>query len=880
MNLKHKNAAFSALFPAITKFYYLLLKSIKVSEPFALIMIFLSCSQSLSFLISSSYIIRIFSDDLSLIIYRVFSIFRPLYIINALRLKSLYQFLLTLSLCYMVFYILVIILIVKKNRKMSVLLQIFKRLTYMNFYLWYIPLNEVLLTPVYCLSVSESTSVQELFAFELCIGGYWDYFLGFFGVLLWGIMMITCLMNVLFNIDMTYNSHNALAKSDSLMEIYTFLNKNLLIILLIFIRQLQQPLFFLIFLLLLEMTEVLALREFFQKPNFINQKIERFYGLTLTLQLFLSSYILIFTIINVFGGEWPTGLGLLLTILLPLRLYFNRFDTNYLETISFSFEKLKTPELIDKKIKLMYSYLKGQEFKKAQDPKKKSKFNINYNKNDCTVLYLWGYLFGHWNNCDNSNCFCRNEEDKLFDYFLNYEYRAKSENPMKNFESLIYMKYFMRQQYKDANFLLKNPVNLRLNLAYFNFFQINNVHQALLEAFELTNATETSANIHLKGLNYRRLFLIKRLELEIRDLIHEMNSKKDLVEGQTDFDIEKILGFEENFSFMEQKIAEFRAFYTKFFFKLSNNSISLEELENDCAILLEMKSQIQDVFLLISENPRSIKLYLGYLNNLVFKNDQGYALEKKLKELLEKIHANEGQNKMFYAENLIYNESSLVVQVGGEFKNLGKILKCNQACVKVLGYQRQELEFGNISMVLPLRLQRFHDGFLDKYMRTGKHHLLFKEKSMFVRRKNGFILNTAMIVKPSYDFHKSQFKFLGFLRPLKKATEYIVTDMYGTIDGMTENLSKLFNLHPKDYESGLFYIQVLCPKLYSFFIERNEKVHNIFMDGSRNSSVKTNKTNKTKRMKEIQDIDLMELLDIPKTLSNEAILRFFFFFFR
>jgi len=834
----------------------------------------MSCMQNLSFIISSSYFIKVLSDDLSTIIYKIFSVVRPLYIINALALSSLYKFFLSISMLYMFFYLMLIILIVYKDLKntlqVPLLMRIFKRLSYMNFYLWYIPLNELLLTPVYCVFITDKDSALELFSPDLCIGGNLDVVLAFFGVLFYGIMMITCLMNVLFFVDMTYNAHNALAKSDSLMEIYTFLSKNLLIILLIFLKYLQKSIFFLAFLICLEISHILALREFIQKPNFFNPRVEKFFGLTLFLELYVFSYVLLFTILNVLGSDANTGLGLFLTILLPFRFFLNNFQNNYLKNLGLSIESIESPPLIDKKLKLLFIYLKGQEAKKAQNPKKKRKFNLHFNKNESRILIVWGYLFTHLKTCVNKLCFCHNEDEKLFDYSLKYEYRPKLDNPMKNLESLIYLKYFIRQQYKDAISIMKTNLGLRLNLAYFNFFQLNNYHQALLEAFELN-----AANSHLKGLNYRNLFLIKRLELEIRDLLGNLNENKENDELFSNFNIESLLDLEVNYSTLESKISEFRALYTKFFFKLSNTSIILQELEADCSVLFSLRNEIQKIFENhLQTNPRAIKLYLGYLNNLVFKNDQGYNIEKKLKELLEKIHANEGQNHLFYQESLIYNENSMIFQVGGEYKNLGQILKTNQGSGKILGYQTQELELSNINVIMSIRIKRFHDSFLNNFMKTGRTEKLYKENTSFLRKKNGYIISAALLIKPFFNSIINEFRFLGFLRPLKRSTEYVITDMYGGIEGMTENLSKLFNVHPEDYERNPFYIQILCPKLYSFFIERNEKVHNIFLE-SQNSSNRTNRTNRTNKFKEIQNLDLMELLDLPKTLSNEAILRFY-----
>lgn len=122
---------------------------------------------------------------------------------------------------------------------------------------------------------------------------------------------------------------------------------------------------------------------------------------------------------------------------------------------------------------------------------------------------------------------------------------------------------------------------------------------------------------------------------------------------------------------------------------------------------------------------------------------------------------------------------------------------------------------------------------------------------------NRFILSCALLVKPLFDRKSDIFKFIGLLQPIKKNLEYIVTDVYGSILGMTQNLSKLFNVFPKDYEKNDFYIQILCPKLYSFFLMRNERVNDILygFDDS-NGTSKTNRTNTTKKFKVKKSVKL------------------------
>lgn len=151
-----------------------------------------------------------------------------------------------------------------------------------------------------------------------------------------------------------------------------------------------------------------------------------------------------------------------------------------------------------------------------------------------------------------------------------------------------------------------------------------------------------------------------------------------------------------------------------------------------------MKEIISNLFLKAHKNPRAVKLYLGFLSNVVFKSEQVFSLEHKLKSMLEKVQANENEGKILYNVNLIYNESSVLIEIGGEPKNLGRILNLNQAVYNVFGYTKTELEFGNVNSFLPLKMQRFHDNFLLNYVKTGKSNILNQERNVLVRNKRGF----------------------------------------------------------------------------------------------------------------------------------------------
>lgn len=285
---------------------------------------------------------------------------------------------------------------------------------------------------------------------------------------------------------------------------------------------------------------------------------------------------------------------------------------------------------------------------------------------------------------------------------------------------------------------------------------------------------------------------------------------------------------------------------------MSSVSLDLTSIQADCNKLLELRKKIQELFENLSQNPRSIKLYLGYLNNLIFKNDQAYTHERNLRKLLEKVHSLENQGllsnndedigKITGIADLLYSENSVLIEAGGQIANLGKVLRVNSAVYTTLGFRREEIEDCNLNLILPLRMRSVHDGFLDRYIKTGKSNVLFKEQRLFVRRKSGFILNTSVFIKPYFDTTNEIFKFISLLQPKKTNMEFIITDVYGGVQGMTQNLCKLFNVSPEDYEKNHFYVQLLCPKLYSFFILRNERANEILL--GENQTQKTTKVQK------------------------------------
>ncbi|CAB9499682.1 Sensor protein FixL [Seminavis robusta] len=111
----------------------------------------------------------------------------------------------------------------------------------------------------------------------------------------------------------------------------------------------------------------------------------------------------------------------------------------------------------------------------------------------------------------------------------------------------------------------------------------------------------------------------------------------------------------------------------------------------------------------------------------------------------------------------------------------GRILMVNQAALTAFGYEREELEGHNISMICGGSHGKHHDSYIKKYLETGDTQVIGKQRELPARRKDGseYPIQLAVVeLEPGPDGERM---FCGYVHDLsqRKRNEDIIR---GTID--------------------------------------------------------------------------------------------------
>lgn len=76
----------------------------------------------------------------------------------------------------------------------------------------------------------------------------------------------------------------------------------------------------------------------------------------------------------------------------------------------------------------------------------------------------------------------------------------------------------------------------------------------------------------------------------------------------------------------------------------------------------------------------------------------------------------------------------------------GTITTCNTAAERLFGYTAAELVGQNVRLLMPSPYREEHDGYLARYLRTGKPHVLGTGREVHGQRRDGTIFPLALAV--------------------------------------------------------------------------------------------------------------------------------------
>lgn len=330
---------------------------------------------------------------------------------------------------------------------------------------------------------------------------------------------------------------------------------------------------------------------------------------------------------------------------------------------------------------------------------------------------------------------------------------------------------------------------------------------------------------------YHCYYIDHFLEIIMKSLIifeenQKVNKEQTTKKVLTNFNTKIYMDIENTFTKMTTRMKKYQDSYAKFLESLMAEKPHLHNILKLGSHLLKLQTKIETSYSHAAKTPRFITLYFEFLQ--VFSED-----DKEKLNALAKLHNHmidiqmlnvREENRQAYQifdDNLFFSENSCFMHVSGSLENLGKILKVDDNTKNAFGFQSVSAMQGqNITFIMPKIFLRKHDGFMRRFLKTGKTDFLFKEQFLFARRFNNDIFKISLTIKPFFDKNSQILKFLTHIKPSPQNPDssMILVNEFGFIDsfgGPIKNiLQELFVQNKSN-----FYIQVLIPQLQSLFLD-------------------------------------------------------------
>lgn len=627
---------------------------------------------------------------------------------------------------------------------------------------------------------------------------YNTYFI-IISVLFLVLLLIKYNANALMMFNINVETENKLAYSFSPFA-SLFLSYQTILVICLF----EHKFFFLLFPLLISILLVMfwVIRNF---HVYHNPEIEKLALTSLSLDFYSLVYLeIMYSLENFSQYEQVYFFNFLFIIILPFFARFSYFlHENFTEKLLMTeISEIEYDFLVDKKLKFHFFYTISQEV---------SNQAIRYKFNEKTALIIHGFYDYHFDHCRNLNCLCKTSKTFVYDYSSLTEHSIDRKGSI-NLGNLIYIKHLMMSEYNSyISSKRYRRVFLRISIASFVFTQLKNFHKSVVECIDISE--NCFPNFFQQIPLYRLMRNIDRFQFNL-------DRNKYGIPDYSSLDFSGLISIEQTYNDLKTEIKIFIDDYLNFLKEISQERPNIQSLESLSKILYERRISIDKIFSKNSENPVSIRLYMEYLGNLIFSEDIQKPLEVKYGKKLELILTNQSNGNVFYQLDLMYNEESIICQMGSGKGNLGHIIRANEGMAKFVGYSIAELEFANINILMPTRIAEQHDMYLMNFMESSKGNVIYRERKIFARNKEGYIQFSSILMKPLYDYSSSIFKFVAFLQPFGQGIEFAVVDQHGFIDSISRGLGSILNMTPENYENKKLLIQGVSPNLMEIFIRK------------------------------------------------------------
>ena len=386
-------------------------------------------------------------------------------------------------------------------------------------------------------------------------------------------------------------------------------------------------------------------------------------------------------------------------------------------------------------------------------------------------------------------------------------YQSPKETPSN---SVIAVKHFIRSLY--VMYTKKFPKNtyLHFSFAAYLLHYLRLTPAVILECYVLKEHLEKQSDIRI-SISRERLV---RIVNTIQERLSRERSDLDF----SNIDIKGISELELKYNEMIQLITTYVKDYVSFLEEMADDTVNFDHIYIIGKKLLGCRKKIEDIFnRYLSENPFSMAAYAEFLRSVISDDIGSLELAKKCQRGLIRLETYLRDEKECFEVDLLFDKESSIIQASGLTQTLGKILRANPACERLFGYSVKEFELLNLRVLAPRLISIQHDGFLAAYIDSGRENIMYTNKRLFGRSKEGFIFPMTLLVKPQIDLSTGGFLFLGYLKSINTKTEYIITDQFGLIDSASKALGEALGLSRAFLDENLAHIQLICPETSILF---------------------------------------------------------------
>lgn len=443
--------------------------------------------------------------------------------------------------------------------------------------------------------------------------------------------------------------------------------------------------------------------------------------------------------------------------------------------------------------------------------------------NEVDELILLGIVHNHQSECLSNECPLNNSEELYLPLVDSVSDRKSiySKDPILLYHLInsIYAEYA-----KSSN----SAAVLHTTYAYFLFYQIGNIHTALLE---LNVAEKCDTNYQQKFTIYRtKRFIENYLVNKFRKnadssstvssngggagmMGNGMGGGNNNKQSQyADLDVTIVITFEALYAKLNREIEKSANDHIEFWSHLDSQMVDLNVLHKLGLNIITNTKKINMIWNQLTkineEYPKALSIYGNYLVQIKNDNNEGEEFINKATLMNRPKQLDDHVNNF----EMMFADDTAIVVISGNKDSQAKIMKTNNGITRLFGYNTFEVHGHEVNILMPPIIAVKHNYFLEQFFKTGRERVINNDLETFAMLRVGHIFSITLIVKPVPSL-KNDIQYIGLIKPTNRDYDFIITDQFGRIDSISKGITSILQLQATFFKENEIFIQVLCPQL-------------------------------------------------------------------